>query len=247
MAIAQLGQLVTMLRQESGASSSPNAGIQMRDTLVYLLNRTQEQLALDWDLASMVVDRDIPVVIGTRYYQYASDLPFEAVNRVTLIQETLFDDLCYGIGPNEYALFNSNTGVTEWPILRWMHNADRNLFEVWPVPSEAPPATGISEAALIRMRGIKAIPMMVADSDMCVLPATVIVLFAAAELMARKGDPSAGDKLSKANAYLRRLRVRSNTHKQRPFVIGGGGTGRGRDLRVGLDYIPEGYGKGPGT
>jgi hypothetical protein len=248
VAVQSLGTLVTNLRLEAGHSSSPATGINMRDQLVYLLNRTQEELALDYDWPGLIVDRDTPLVAGTRYYSYPADLPFDNITNAWLVWNTLYGELCYGIGPDEFAVFNSNTGFTSWPVQRWMHNSDMNLFELWPIPSEAPPATPTSQAALVRFRGTRQIPWMVADSDQCVLPATVITLFAAAELLARQKSPDAGLKLQKAQEYIRRYRVRQSAHKTKPFVVAGGqsdGTGV-RGQRIGLDYIPIGYGNGPG-
>jgi hypothetical protein len=246
MTVKSLGELVLDLQNEVGMSVAPAAGINIRPQLIYVLNRTQEQLNFDYDWPGLVIDRDIPLSVGTRYYPYASDLPFENVDKVWLIYDTLFGGLPYGIGPNEFVLFNSNTGFQSWPVMRWMHHTDDGTFEVWPVPSEAPPASATTEAARIRMRGTKLIPPMVADSDMCVLPSTAIVLFAAAELSARRGDKNAEGKASKAVDYVRRLRIRQGAAKRGPFVMGGG-SASGRGGRIGLDYIPNNYGQGPGS
>jgi hypothetical protein len=243
MPTAPLSTLIQNLRFELGASSSPAAGINQVDQFTYLLNRAQEQIAIDFQWPRFTVDRDIPIVVGTRYYAYASDLGYDEVERVWLVWNTLYGEMRYGIGPEQFALFNSNTGFTSWPVERWMHNADSGLFELWPVPSEAPPATATSEAALIRMRGTKLYTQMVNPTDMSTFPSTAIVLYAAAELLARDKDDSASAKLQAGQEYIRRLRVRQN--KTRPFVMGGG---RENDAgqRIGLDYIPIGYGSGPG-
>lgn len=245
MSVTTLGDLVNRLRLEASYSSSPATGLNQRDRLVYVLNRVQEELSLDYDWPGLLVDRDIPVVVGTRYYAYPSDLPFEHVNEAWLIHSTCYDRLPYGIGPEQLVLWNSNTGFRSWPIQRWMHNADSNLFEVWPIASEAPPATSTTQAAAVRFRGTKLLPWMVADSDVCVMPATAIVLYAAAEILAYEGAKDAEMKIDKAKEYLRRLRVRQSTTKSRPFVMGSGASGR-PGARPGLDYIPPGYGKGPG-
>lgn len=246
MALQSLGTLVNNLRLEVGHSSSPATGLNQRDQFVYILNRAQEELALDYDWPSLRVDRDILIVAGGRYYNYPVDMPFGNINHIWLVYNTIYGELEYGIGPAEFALFNSNTGFTSWPVERWMHNEDTNTFELWPVPSEAPPATPTSQAALVRLRGTKDVPQMVADADMCVLPATAILLYAAAEVLAREKAPDAELKLAKAKEYLRRVRVREGAHKRQPFVIGGGQTdGVNSGGRIGLDYIPVGYGSGP--
>lgn len=243
--MASLGELVTKLRLEVGHSSSAATGINMRDQLVYLLNRAQEEIQLSFEFNFLLADRDVPIVAGARYYAYPADLPFGGVQEVYLIWNTLYGRLTYGIGPEQFAQFNSNTGFTSWPVSRWQHNTDLNLFELWPIPSIAPVATPTSQAALVRLRGTRIVPPMVADSDMATLPDTAIVLWAAAEMLAREGAKDAQFKLDKAKAYLRRFQVRQNAHKSDPFVMGGGDVNQNTGLRIGLDYVPEGYGSGP--
>lgn len=243
MSTTTLGQLVINLRHECGHSPSPAAGINIREQFVYVLNRAEEELSLEYDFPGLQADRDIPLVIGSRYYAYPVDMPFDNVNRIWLLWNTTFCGLDYGIGPDEFALFDSNVGFTSWPVQRWQHQSDSNTIELWPVPSEAPVATNASQAALIRLRGERTIRPMVDDGDVCTLPATLIVLFAAVEILSREKDAGAPLKLEKAKEYLRRYKVRQTSHKQNMFVLGGGGnSGPGR---VGLDYIPMGYGSGP--
>ena len=247
MATLPLGTLVTNLRFEVGHSSNPATGTNQRDQLVYYINRAQEDLAEDYTWPILRVDRDIPIAVGARYYSYPVDMPFENIEIGWLVWNTLYGKLEYGIGPEQFALWNSNLGFQSWPIERWMHNQDSGLFEVWPIPSEAPPASPTSEAALIRFRGTKLIPWMVADGDVCVLPATLITLHAAVEILSREKGEDAAMKLKKATDKLRRYRLRQTSNKTEPFVIGGGSPdGSNNNGRIGLDYIPVGYGSGPG-
>ena len=245
MALSSLGVLVTNLRMEAGQSSNPAAGTNQRDQLVYILNRTQEELANDYVWPFLEVDRDVPISVGTRYYAYPADLPFENITNAWLVWNTLYGKLHYGIGPAQFALWNSNVGFKSWPVERWKHNADTNLFEVWPIPSEAPAASASSQAALVRLRGTKLVPWMVADGDLCTFPDTMLVLFAAAELLAATGSKVAPLKLAKAKEALRRYRLRVGANKREPFVMGAVERGQAHG-RIGLEYIPPGYGNGPG-
>lgn len=247
MAVDTLGSLVTKLRHELRQSPVAATGVNMREQLVYILNRTQEELASEYDFPGLTVDRDVVINANARYYNYPTDMPFENVDAVWLIWNTLSTRLAYGIGPSQFALFNSDTGFTSWPVQRWYHHSDDNTFELWPVPNQAPVATPTSLSARVRMRGTRLPPPMVQDDDLCVLPATLIVLFACVEILADEGAKNASVKADKAKEYLRRLRVRQSSHKRKPFVIGGGSGAVSSRGRIGLDYIPEGYGKGPGT
>ena len=87
---------------------------------------------------------------------------------------------------------------------------------------------------------------MVADGDLCTLPENIITLFAAAEVLARDKSPDAELKMVKAKNAMRRYALRQTANKNKPFVIGGGSASGGNNHgRIGLDYVPPGYGSGP--
>jgi hypothetical protein len=143
-------------------------------------------------------------------------------------------------------LWNSDTGFKAWPTRKWMHNADSNMIELWPVPD----ASAINANAIIRVRRTKTVTKMINDSDVSTLPDNLIVLFSAVEILQRDGAKDATLKLQKANEAMRRHRVRQFSHKKvRPIVIGGGGgdaqSRPGHQPVLGLDFIPPGYGSGP--
>ena len=58
-------------------------------------------------------------------------------------------------------LWNSDAGFKAWPTRKWMHNADQNMFELWPVPD----ASAASNNAIVRLRGTKTVTKMINDSD----------------------------------------------------------------------------------
>jgi hypothetical protein len=89
---------------------------------------------------------------------------------------------------------------------------------------------------------------MLQDSDPLTLPYRPVLLYAAGEILAREKAPDAQLKLEKGKEWLRRMKVKQNAHKRQPFVIGGGGQRTSSNYigRIGLDYIPPGYGNGPG-
>jgi hypothetical protein len=93
---------------------------------------------------------------------------------------------------------------------------------------------------------------MIEDSDEATLPDNLIVLFSAVEILQRDNAKDAALKLNKANEAMRRHRVRQFSHKHnRAIAIGGGGgdaqSRPGSQPVLGLDYIPPGYGSGPGS
>jgi hypothetical protein len=242
----QLRDMLTDLRAEVGHSTNVAHGINDRDTLLYYLNRTQIQLYQDYDWPQLIIDRDIKLVDGGRYYAYPSDLAFDDVTNIWVLINTVYNELAYGIGPYEMVLWNSDNGFKAWPTRKWMHNADSNMIELWPVPD----ASAVNAAAIIRVRGTKTVTKMINDDDVSTLPDNLIVLFSAVEILQRDGAKDAALKLTKANEAMRRHRVRQFSHKKiRPIVIGGGGgdaqSRPGHQPVLGLDYIPPGYGSGP--
>ena len=134
MAPKQLRDMLTDLRAEVGHSTNVAHGINDRDTLLYYLNRTQIQLYQDYDWPQLIIDRDIKLVDGGRYYAYPSDLAFDDITNIWVLINTVYNELAYGIGPYEMVLWNSDTGFKAWPTRKWMHNADSNMIELWPVP-----------------------------------------------------------------------------------------------------------------
>ena len=244
----QLRDMLTDLRAEVGHSTNVAHGINDRDTLLYYLNRTQIQLYQDYDWPQLIIDRDIMLADGQRYYAYPSDLAFDDITHIWVLINTVYNELAYGIGPYEMVLWNSDNGFKAWPTRKWMHNADSNMLELWPVPD----STAAANNAYIRLRGTKTVTKMINDSDYSTLPDNLIVLFSAVEILQRDNANDAALKLNKANEAMRRHRVRQFSHKHvRSMVIGGGGgdaqSRPGHQPVLGLDYIPPGYGSGPGS
>lgn len=242
----QLRELLSDLRAELGHSTNVAFGINDRDTLLYYINRTQQDLYRDYDWPQLIVDRDVKLADGQRYYPYPTDLAFEDIGNIWVLINTVYNELLYGIGPYEMILWNSDNGFKAWPTQKWMHHADDNTFELWPVPD----GTAAANNAIVRLRGTKTVPWMVNDSDLCVLPDHLIVVFAAVELLMRDNAKDAQAKLARAQELMRRHRVRQGTHKRvRPIAIGAGGgdaqSRPGSQPVLGLDYVPPGYGTGP--
>lgn len=238
----QLSGMLTALRAECGHSTAVAAGLNDRDSLLYLLNRVQVDLWEDYDWPDLRVDRDIQLADGVRYYPYPADLRLEDVDHVWVwgAANTVYE-LKYDITPVQYLLWNSEDGAKSWPPQRWQHNADTNAIELWPIPDAT------AAGAKLRLRGTRTPQELINDSDTPLLPWRVIVLTAAAEVLARQEDPSAQAKAQRAQEILRRRKVRLSAHKSNTIALAGGHTRMtGNTLpRAGLDYIPSGYGSGP--
>ena len=241
----QLRDMLTDLRAEVGHSTNVAHGVNDRETLLYYLNRTQIQLYQDYDWPQLIVDRDVKLADNQRYYPYPADLAFDDITNIWVLINTVYCELSYGIGPEDFVLWNSDEGFKSWPTRKWWHHPDDGTFELWPVPD----ANANDPNAIVRLRGTKTVAKMVNDADESTLPDNLIVLFAAADILQRDDAKDAALKLNRANEAMRRHRARQFSHKHRPMVIGGGGgdaqSRPGNYPVLGLDYIPPGYGSGP--
>ena len=210
----QLRDMLAALRAETGKSQSGAMGTAERDTLVYLLRSRQEHIYAEHDWPFLLVDRDIPLLTGSRFYAFPTDMAFDYVNAAWAREGSppgTWLPVYWGVGPEEYNGSDSDAGETSWPVRKW-HVRDGGL-EVWPNPSQ--PGT-------LRLRGRRALAPLVDDDDVSTLDGQVIVLFAAAEVLARQKTEDASLKLAKAQRLLRSILARQGANKSTPLIIGGG-------------------------
>jgi hypothetical protein len=100
---------------------------------------------------------------------------------------------------------------------------------------------------IMRFEGQAPINPLVADNDKCVIDSKAIVLFAAAEILAFQKVEAAALKLTKAQAYLRKLLQNNGADKRTNFNVGGSARSSGidhfgarpyRGYVPGIDYVP---------
>jgi hypothetical protein len=200
-----LGELIDDVRAEAGHSLQANLGTAMRDVLIKVIQRQQRRLWEDHDWTFLRVDRDVPVQAGQRYYNFPADMTLERVERVEFKWDDRWHKLDYGIGATQYDQYDSDRDVRSWPIYRWKE-AEDNQVELWPVPSQngaLNPPNG-----LVRFKGIRTLRPLVQESDRADLDDTLLVLYSAAEILAREKASDASLKLQMAENHYRRLKSR---------------------------------------
>ena len=201
-----LGELIDDVRAEAGHSLQANLGTAMRDVLIKIIQRQQRRLWEDFDWTFLRVERDIPVQAGLRYYNFPTDLTIERLEKVEFKWDDRWHKLDYGIGPTQYDQFDSDRDVRSWPLYRWQEH-ENDQIEVWPIPSQngsGSPLTGV-----VRFTGIRKLRPLVAESDVADLDDTLLVLYSAAEILAREKANDAGLKMQLAEAHYRRLKARN--------------------------------------
>lgn len=227
-----VGQLLSELRAECGYSQNAAHGINNRDSLVQTMKRTQRRLWSDWDWMHLRVSRDIALAAGQRFYACPTDLPYDRiddkVNRPHVKFGGQWLPLDHGIDERHYSIYDPLQNERSWPIRRWDITEDpadtagtpdnRGMIEVWPLPSDDADTVSGSREGYVRLTGIRFLNAFAADSDRCDLDGDLIVLFSAAEILARDKKDDAQHKLQMAQSLYQKLK--GNYEKTRQFSFG---------------------------
>jgi hypothetical protein len=233
----QLQALLAMTRAEARHSTHVALGRNSREALIELINRVQQQLWLDHDWEHMKVNRDVAIGAAQQFHSFPVDLEFERVIWVKIRPTATAQwepggdaSLDYGITTDQYNVHDSEAGATADPVRRWAYHADDDddgdQIEVWPLAS--------TDDQVLRLRGIRKLTKMVADTDVCELDDMLIATMAAAELLAHDSGKDAQAKLAAGQKIFRRLTGRMS--KQRMFVMGGGVSSAEPALRLRAVY-----------
>lgn len=206
-----LQQLLTMLQEETGKSTNAAIGQNEIPRLKRLLQRTQEFLWTDYSWPFLRVDRDEPLFAGSRYYDFDNmGLDFNRVEAAWVLYNGTWEPIKYGINPLTYNAVDSDVDEREDPVTHWFSH--ESGYEVWPVPA--------TNDLKIRFRGIRNLNPLVANEDKADLDDNLIVLYAASELLAGKGDKAAQAMRAMADKHY--LSLKANSQKATMFVSGGG-------------------------
>lgn len=211
-----LSELRRLLRAEVGQSLNPAQGVNAQGTYDLALARQQQELweAYDWPHLHYWVD--VPVSVGQEVYDYAPDMPFDAINSLWALNGNKYDKVLYGIDTEHM----DPTASRSWPVRRWANAVKitagkvvpAGQFRLYPIPNQS---------GTVRFMGQAKCNPLVADADICVLDSTLITLFAAAEILAFQKVESASVKLQKAQQYLRRLLANQSADKREIPVLSG--------------------------
>ena len=210
------------LKAEIGASPNVAMGVNTIEQFDNLLRRTQQRLWSDFEWSFGVIERDEPLISGQRYYSFDQDIDFDRILETYVKYGSIWHPIDYGIGPAQYNNHDSDAGAQVEPVVRWRHY-EGNQFEVWPVPT--------TDNQVLRFKAIKKLPSLIMTTDVALLDDTLIVLYAAAEYLARTKAADAPAKLSQATAHFNRLKGMGL--KTDRFIYGGGLDGGQRIRYIG--------------
>jgi hypothetical protein len=191
-----LQEMVSNLRAEAGHSLAVAQGVNAEATLKYILKRTQEELWTAFVWPELMLRDDRALAAGTYLYNYSTELKFDAIREAWSASASTQQWLPVGYGITEDRLqAGSALNSTSSDPVQWWESAG-SQFRVWPTPVSA---------AWLRFKGNRELQPLVSNSDSCTLDATVIILFAASELLARSKAEDAANKLQKAQRHLSKL------------------------------------------
>lgn len=222
-----LSEMVLDLRAEAGHSLMLGQGTNMEDTLKYYLRRTQRELYAGFDWPQFMAYETVEVPAGTRLLPGFTNIDDEQINTLWTRSGSSWVALTFGIDPVDFSAFNSADGARSNPIRRYRYDPLNAALEIWPIPSADTQVMGLGQIRL---------PPLVADSDKSLLDGQMIVMFAAANILARQKSEDAGLVLNKAQQYLVSLQKQNGSQKRvaQSMAFANGG----RRPRPGLDYIP---------
>lgn len=204
--------LLTMLKAEIGDFASTNTS---RDNeLTVLLSNMQKRLATEhywpflerhWDVNCPAGQQyiSLPTVTSGDPETETSDINLDELPVAKVLWNTLYQPVEYGINEEQYNIFNFALGQTSDPIQRWRlatnpnEAEDPNQFEVWPVP--------VTDQVM-RFTGERAIQSLAAPTDTADLDDMLIVLFVAAERLARGEKADSNIKMQMAQRRLQWLK-----------------------------------------
>lgn len=233
-----LEQLLYNLRVEIGQSTNPAISRSTRSRFIGIMNRIQRRLYYDFDWPFREIHRDIKMEAGARYYDFPSDIDMDRAVRIEFKDGGYWHKVHFGIRNTHLNEYDSDAGVRNDPVWRWDFYLDGNnpnpMIEAWPMP-----ATDGDETTLeghMRVYGQRKLSNMVNDADVCIVDGDIIVLYAAAEILAKMRTADATAKLENANSLYNRLKGRATPSE--PFKVGGETFGdepayRQRELRGG--------------
>ncbi len=191
-----LQEMVSNLRAEAGHSLSVAQGVNSEATLKYILKRTQEELWTAFVWPELALRDDRPMNAGAYTYDYGTMLKFDAIREAWAAPANgdSWRPVTYGVTEDMLLPQSQYNSSNSDPVQNW--EAYGSQYRVWPTPQTQ---------TWLRFKGNKELGPLIANSDSSTLDATVIILFAASELLARSKAEDAANKLQKAQRHLTKL------------------------------------------
>ena len=193
-----LQALVTMVREETGQSTSAALGQNALEGLKHKIRRQQEILWLDHLWPHMRARSEILLQAGDRYYNPPSELSRNhRIDNAKVFWGDRWVPVQFGIDARDYNRLNPDADQRDDPVRRWdLYQAEQ--IEVWPLPA--------TNDVRLSVEGTRNLSPLMADADKADLDDLLIVMFVSAEIAARQKQPDAKAKLDLAQRHFARLK-----------------------------------------
>lgn len=197
-------ELTGDLRTELGRASNLAVGPGDIPQLQRALRRIQKVLwsQYEWPFMRRVFPL-IPLQAGLNMYNPPDGLDIDRIENMAVWQNNIPVPIKRGIGWEDYAGFKP--GERADPALKWDMRTDDEFatkIEIWPTPA--------SNNYSLQIIGIRKLRPFVHDADLCDMDDELILLFAAAQMLARQGAKDAPVVMDQANAHLAKMRAKAS-------------------------------------
>lgn len=211
----QLRQLIASFRAETGQSMKVSIGSDQIEADKELLNRVQQMLYEDYEWPFFKVQPTKVLAVGQRFYDPPAELPVENIEAIYRWESGKVREpaLVRGIDLVHLAAYNSDNDERADPVERWdiRWTGTSEQIEVWPIPLTQ---------GVLQFIGRRALRPMIDDGDECEIDGSLIVLYAAADRLARQGSKNADAVLTAAARLKQRLQAAAGGNRP-PVRIGG--------------------------
>ena len=214
-----LEQLYEDLRKEVFDSVGAAHGAASYEHYTYRLQRAQKYLYDMHDWRHLMVDRDVQLQKGLRYYDLPGDLNIDRIKAIRLKFGSSWLKLSKGIRQTHYTIHDSDSDERSDPVRRWDYYmpGTNPQIEIWPVPSADGTASTLEN--YIRLSGIRALSPLVGPSDRADLDNMLIVLSAAGDILAKRNSNDAQLFLQRAQQRMRMIKM-NEANDDTPIAMG---------------------------
>jgi hypothetical protein len=215
-----LAKTRAMLKRELGIDPGTNADLDLE--LNGLLEDRQQWLSGEFDWPFLEHRWSVNCPSGEQFIGFPTStdeaetmaINFDRPYYVEVFYVQQWEPLYYGIGSQEYNVWDSYLNERNDPIQRWMFHDDAD-FEVWPLPVTAQVVRFTAKRNVVTLRTNGSYN----DSAVLDLDDLLVVYFTAAERLLRNKQADASAKLQLAQERMRVVRA-TYPSRARKLVLG---------------------------
>ena len=211
---ASLLELTGELRTELGRAANIAVGPGDIPALQRTLRRVQKTLwtQYDWPFMRHVFPM-IPLQAGQTYYDPPDNLDIERIESMAVWQNDVPVPIRRGVGWDEYTSYKP--GDRADPAMAWdMRTNDvfDTQIEIWPTPN--------SDSYSLQIIGIRQLRPFTHDAHLCDMDDELIILYAAAQILARQKSADAPILAQMASEHLAKCKARASSGDSKRVRIG---------------------------